>query len=55
MSKDELIEIAIKNFKINADAARRISLGNVAHNAKSLEGSLKRMYEFLEKHKDDEE
>jgi len=49
--KDELIEIAIKNFRIAAEQAYRISTGNVSHNAKSLEGTLKQAYEFLEKHK----
>lgn len=54
MSKDELIEYSIQRFRICAEMAHRISLGNVSHNAKSLEGSLARAYEFLEKHKNDE-
>lgn len=55
MTKDELIDMAIRQFRIAAEQAYRITTGNVSHNAKSLEGTLKRAYEFLEKHKNDKD
>ena len=54
MSKNELIENAIQNFRVLADMAQQITSGNLSHNSKYIEGRAKRCYEFLEKHKDDE-
>lgn len=54
MNDKELIDFAIYQFRIIAERARQITLGNVSHNAKYLEGHAKRCYEYLENHKNDE-
>lgn len=54
MSKDELIKYSIERIRMLAETARYLSTGNVSHISKNIEGQAKRLYEFLEKHKDDE-
>ena len=54
MTKDELLEQAIYWFKIIDEDLRRLTTGNLPHNAATTKGRAKRAFEFLEKHKNDE-
>jgi len=51
MSENELIEYAISQFKVIVERARKLSIGNVSHNSKHIEGHTQRCYEFLEQHR----
>ena len=55
MTKSELLEKAIYWFRVIAEDMERITSGNLPHNAATTRGRAIRAYEFLEKHKDDEE
>ena len=55
MTKDELLENAIYWFKIIDEDLMHLTTGNLPHNAATTRGRAKRAFEFLEKHKNDEE
>ena len=50
MTDKELLELAVKWFRIGADKARRLETGNMSHGKVNLEGFLARSYEYIEKH-----
>jgi hypothetical protein len=54
MTNKVLIDYAIERIRIIAETAHRLSTGNVSHVSKNIEGQAKRLYEFLEKHKNKE-
>ena len=55
MKREELLEKAIYWFRIIAEDMERITSGNLPHNAATTKGRAIRAYEFLEKHKNDED
>lgn len=55
MTKDELLDQAIYWFKIIDEDLRRLTTGNLPHNAATTRGRAYRAFKFLEKHKNDEE
>ena len=55
MTKDELLENAIYWFKIIDEDLMHLTTGNLPHNAATTRGRAKCAFEFLEKHKNDEE
>ncbi len=55
MTKKELLEKAIYWFRVIAEDMGRITSGNLPHNSATTKGRAIRAYEFLEKHKNDED
>ena len=55
MTKDELLDKAIYWFRVIAEDMERITSGNLPHKAATTRGRAIRAYEFLEKHKNDED
>ena len=54
MNEQELIELSIEWFNNIQEMTKRITSGNVSHEARTIEGFAKRCAEFLNKHKNDE-
>ena len=50
MDNKELIEYVIEDLILCADYSRTLTSGNVSHIAPALEGRLRRIVEYLEKH-----